>query len=487
MSTLDLIITHDTEDVYFPAESGRDIVIKNLADIYSTEGVPANFMLIARRATLLKERGREDVIAALKRHSVGVHTLSHDQPVAAVQAAGVDWDEGLEICRRMETEAYRTVARALDCKPVCLSSHHMYEAPQNYVVARELGLPYVYGWQVAPPLFNISRCCGTLNFPYEGPQTGPNDTYLPYFDGFDDALSNVPDFDAHLERFARHIDACLSARQPLLLIHPCHPVKTYSIDWIDHYLTPNGVTLTPEERQKRPGPGIRTPGEGELTLRNFRRLVQFIRHHPHLNVLSIPEATAKYGRPPAEISRLDLYAAAQRILALNEVVIEAQYTPAEVIMGFAEGLLSLARLGQLPDSLPRQDVFGPLEDPLIIPEAYGPLGWQSLLGLAAALIEKVGAAGHLPANLRLPGGEQIGLGSLYRALAEYYMLTCRDGRPPESVTLVRFDRQPRVGPAIGKQFLLLAESPLVVPNVNVDHRYRQAKLQTWALAPAWQA
>jgi hypothetical protein len=72
MSTLDLVITHDTEDVYTRAGAGMDGIIKDLADIYSGEGVPANFRLIARRAALLKQRGREDVIAAVKRRPVGV-------------------------------------------------------------------------------------------------------------------------------------------------------------------------------------------------------------------------------------------------------------------------------------------------------------------------------------------------------------------------------------------------------------------------------
>src|SRR5574341_1439675 len=117
MNTLDLIITFDTEDVYHPAQAGRDGVIKDLADILSDAGVPANFLFIARRAALLKQRGREDVIAAVKRHAVGVHTLSHAQPVAAVRAAGLDWAAGLEVCRQMEGEAFRIVAEALDCQP----------------------------------------------------------------------------------------------------------------------------------------------------------------------------------------------------------------------------------------------------------------------------------------------------------------------------------------------------------------------------------
>lgn len=99
MNTLDLIITFDTEDVYTPASAGMDDVPRRLADILYQEGLPANFMLVAQRARLLKERGRQDVIASLQRHSIGVHTLNAGQPYDAVEAAKHDWAGGLEVCR----------------------------------------------------------------------------------------------------------------------------------------------------------------------------------------------------------------------------------------------------------------------------------------------------------------------------------------------------------------------------------------------------
>jgi hypothetical protein len=223
----------------------------------------------------------------------------------------------------------------------------------------------------------------------------------------------------------------------------------------------------------------------ELALRNFRRLVQYIRGHSQLNVLSLPEATAKYGRLPAEIGRLDLLAAAQRVCALDEVAIEDRYSPAEVIMGFAEALLTFAREGHLPESLPRSEVLGPLEDPVIIPEERGKLGWQVVLDLAAELEAAAEAAGYLPANLPLASGARVGLGSIHRALAEAYLMTCQAGHPPEAVRLMPFDRQPKIGPAIGRRYAEVVESPLVTPNLNADRLYRMSKLQTWTLAPAW--
>ena len=460
-----------------------DDVPMRLAEIYSEEGITANFMVIAQRAQVLKDRGRADVIAALRQHCIGVHTRWDGQPYDAVEAASREWAEGLEAVRRMETEAYNIVAEAFDCQPVCLSAHAFNAAPQMHVVARELGLPFNYGYATLPPLYNISRYCGTLNFPY---YVAPTSIAMPYFEGFDDALSHEPDFLRQMERFERHIDACIAAKQPALLVHPCHPFKIYSLDWVDFYVSPNGVNIPPEEWPKRRQTGVRTRAQVELALRNFRRLAHYIRRHPHLNVLTIPEAAAKYGQVPPTIGRLDLYAAAQRACASQEVSLDEHFSPAEIVLAWAAALLSFARDGHLPESLPRDNnCLGPVDDPLITPEEPGQVGWQVLLGLADSLVGEAQATGHLPANLSLPGGSRAGLGSVYHLLARAYLATVQEGRPPVSLDLWRFDRQPRQGVAIGQQFAAVAESQLVQPNLDISRLYRLGKLQTWTVALAW--
>ena len=484
MSTMDIILCHDTEDVYTPAEAGMDSVPKRLAEIYSAEGIKANFMVIAQRAEVLKQRGRDDVIAAMREHCIGVHTRWDGQPYDAVAVLGLPWEDGLEAVRQLEREAYSIVASVFDTQPVCLSAHAFNAAPQMHVVARELGLPFNYGYAAAPPLYSLSRYCGNLNFPYFTDYTG---TTLPYFEGFDDVLSFEPAFTKHLELFDQHIDACLQAKQPVMLVHPCHPFKIYNLDWVDFYVSPNGKLIPPEEWPKRRGPGRRTPAQVELALRNFQRLAHYIARHPHLNVITIPEAVAKYGAVPASITRLDLFGAAQQACDSHEVSLDQRFSPAELVLAWAEALLAFAQSGHLPDAVARNnDCLGPLEDPLITPEPPRDVNWGAVLDAASALLSFASAKGHLPANLQV-AGSTAGLGSVYHLLARSYLSVCKDGTAPETLDLWRFDRQPRIGVSIGKQYADLAESQLVPPNLDVSSLYRQGKLQTWTLAPCWQA
>ncbi len=481
MSSLDLIITHDTEDVYTPAEEGMDRVPMALADILTEEGVPGHFIVVAERARVLKERGRTDVIAALRRQSIGVHTLYDGQPYDAVLAAGLDWAGGMEVCRRMHGEAHRTVTEIFDCQPVCLSAHACNAAPQQQAVAHELGVPYLYSYAAVPPLNSMSRYCGSLGITCFYARPGE---VMPYFSSFDDRLSDEPSFVEHLERFAQFIDKCIAQGQPVLLLHPCHPFKVYCLDWVDYYVSPDGANIPHEEWPRRRKPGIRSAAEVELALRNYRRLIRFIRHHPQLNVITIPEAAAKYGRVPAEIGRLDLLAAAQRVCALHEVALDQRFSPAELALAFAGALLAFARDARLPEAVSREnEILGPVEDPLFTPTEPGKLGWLALLELAEALKQAAAASGHLPANLTVRGG-RAGLGSVYHALAQAYLAVCQDGRPPDGVDLWRFDREPRIGPEVGDRFATLADSPVVEPNLNVSNLRRYGKLQTWTLAPA---
>ena len=484
MSSIDLIITFDTEDTYTPAEAGMDDVPKALAEILSEEGVPGHFIVIGDRARLLRDRGRDDVIAALKQHCIGVHTLHEAQPYEASLAADLDWDGGLDVVRRMEREAYRLVAEGFDCEPVCLSGHACNVAPQQAVVAREMGLPFLYSNAGVPPLNGLSRYCGTLNLPCFEPEAGQ---HIPYFDYFDDHLSDEPGFEQHLERFARFIDDCIAQGQPALLLHPCHPFKVYSLDWVDFYLSPNGQSIPSKEWPVRRRPGLRTKAQVELALRNFRRLAQFIAAHPRLNVVTIPQVVASYGRVPEAIGRLDLMAAAQRVCAAGEVAVGDPFTPAELALGFAAALLAYAQHGSLPESVAREsDVLGPTEDPLVTPEEPGAVGWPALLQVASDLTACAAVTGHLPANLTVRGG-RAGLGSIYHLLARAYLALCLDGREPEGLDLWRFPRQPQVGVAIGLRYTSLAESLLAAPNLEISNLYRHGKLQSWTLAPAAKA
>jgi hypothetical protein len=72
----------DTEDYILPQD---DDAAKRVAETLTSAGVRATFKIVGEKARVLEQRGRTDVIAALKKHEIGYHSNTHSgQPTIAV-------------------------------------------------------------------------------------------------------------------------------------------------------------------------------------------------------------------------------------------------------------------------------------------------------------------------------------------------------------------------------------------------------------------
>src|SRR5437667_12062682 len=71
---IDVILWFATEDYLLPAD---DDAAKRLAEMLSERNIRATFKLVGEKARVLEKRGRQDVIAALKKHDIGYHANFH--------------------------------------------------------------------------------------------------------------------------------------------------------------------------------------------------------------------------------------------------------------------------------------------------------------------------------------------------------------------------------------------------------------------------
>src|SRR6478736_10273384 len=99
-----VVLWFDTEDYVLPASD--DAALK-VADWLTAEGVPATFKVVGEKARTLEKRGRQDVIAALKKHEIGYHSNYHSvQPSPAMYLSNLGWDEGVAEFDRRERPGY---------------------------------------------------------------------------------------------------------------------------------------------------------------------------------------------------------------------------------------------------------------------------------------------------------------------------------------------------------------------------------------------
>ena len=196
---LDVALFLDVEDIFSPPEIGNDDSIKELATILSEEGLMATFLFIGDRALVLKDRNRQDVIDSLAPHEVGLHTRSARHPTGPEYVARKSWDEGVAESLKHEQEGAEIIRQVFGKPCAALSSHNVFDSPHAHRAAAILGLPYVYVYPSAPPLYNLSWYAGALGLPYESPTLNSR-PFLAYFEGFDDKYPDTEAFNADLSR-----------------------------------------------------------------------------------------------------------------------------------------------------------------------------------------------------------------------------------------------------------------------------------------------
>lgn len=473
---MDVLIVVGDQDTYHETE--HEVVSSPilLADILENEGITGLFVVHARRAEILAEQGRHDVIRAMRRHEIALHGRDL-HPVIPEIVEGLGWHDGVDALLAVEGAEIERLGRVFEVAPVCSSQHRNYAAPQIFGVARRLGLPYLFGYPAAPPLHSVSWYAGALNVPFNSPVPD----FLGFFPAvFDDVLDDDALFAELFGRLREHVRRSLEVGLPLLVVFVCHPERLYYSGPVEQWLYGNGVnhgqTSVPAGVERRQG-----ATEVARALVNFRRVVRWLRDTPGLEPITVRDVRRRYGAQSDTLARSDLAQQASRSRRERQIPIGETLSAVETLLGLAESIVVFAESGQIPEAVPRREVLGPFEPPPLAP-GTDTLPVASLLTLAAELLRLSEETGHLPASIQVEG-RVIGLGSSYGALAESYLTALR-GDTLSEITLGLWPRYPELATALGEQHRLCVEDPLVRPGLSTEVAALHARLQSWTLKPA---
>jgi hypothetical protein len=135
---LKVVLWFDAEDYILPED---DDATRRLAEMLTRLQVKATFKVVGEKARVLEQRGRTDVIDALKRHEIGYHSNTHSQqPTIAVYLQHAGWDDGRAEFERREAQGVRDVARIFGTMPVAYGQPGSGWAPQTYPALRAMGI-----------------------------------------------------------------------------------------------------------------------------------------------------------------------------------------------------------------------------------------------------------------------------------------------------------------------------------------------------------
>lgn len=128
----------DTEDYILPQS---DDAAKRLAEMLTRLGIKATFKVVGEKARVLEQRGRKDVIAALKKHEIGYHSNYHSiHPTPAEYLQNADWDEGVAEFYRRELPGVKDIQRIFGVMPSCYGQPGSSWGPQSHAALKQMGI-----------------------------------------------------------------------------------------------------------------------------------------------------------------------------------------------------------------------------------------------------------------------------------------------------------------------------------------------------------
>ena len=468
----------DTEDYVLPQS---DAAAKRLAEILTRLGVRATFKVVGEKARVLEERGRTDVIEALRAHEIGYHTNMHSQPpTVATYLQHAGWDDGIAEFLRREAQGAKDVERILGRPLTAYGQPGSSWAPQAYPALRTMGIPlyldeadhvglddqpFYYGG-----MLNVFRMRSTLA--------------RMDMRGGTSLEEGKAAFEAAADRVRAKGGGTVS-----VYYHPCEWVHARFWDAVNFS---DGANPPRGEWKK---PGVRPAAETEAAFADFERFIAFVKAQPGVRFVTASELVRLYqdralGR---EFTRDDLRAAARAVQGEQTFVRRDGYTlsVADMFSLLTQAAGAFTEQGALPASLRLHTLDGPAEvfTPAIggngAPGANdapsGSFPWEAFARATVDVARSADDTGRVASEVWI-GAESLSPSDYLAMLGAAVETLIVSGRPPAQVTR-------RTGTFTADRYVApdspdLWSWPIFPKGFQAPRIMELARLQAWTLKPA---
>lgn len=456
----------DVEDCSTPLS---DDVAKDMADILSDHGLAGNLMVVGDKARILERRGRHDVISALCRHEIGLHSDRHSRhPTVAEYLEDKGWRDGIEEAVEREGPGVEALRRVFRRSPSCWGQPGGSWGPQIHPAVDRLGIPAMVYPATCTPSSDVHWYGGALTFGYRHA-----------LKGFDTLYSDDEQFQRHFEAFQVKVDEHLHLGLPWIGLFLGHPIYVRAYEFGDVLNLRDGSETPPERWQQPP---LRSDAAYGTALKNLAVLAEYVAVHPRLQVATVGTLAKELGRSAERIDLDSLrdYAAAAR--ASQDIQTDdPRLSPAQAVGVLARAILAFAD-GAQPKSFPCPHIDGPVAMP-VQDEAQSTVPWGTFRTACAWVSQFMERTGHLPAQVEL-NGVNVGIGSFYRAACESFDVLAR-GQVLSQVTLPPGLQVPAIAEPIARRTERGYRGWVIhKPDLDTTNLLELTRLQTWTLKPA---
>ncbi len=467
----------DTEDYVLPQS---DDAAKRLAEILTKLGVRATFKIVGEKARVLEQRGRTDVIEALRAHEIGYHTDMHSRPptpATYLQHAG--WEDGIAEFLRREAAGAKDVERILGRPLTAYGQPGSSWAPQAYPALRRMGIPLYLD---------------------EADHVGLDDQ--PFYYG---GMLNVFRMRSTLARMELRGGTSLEEGKAAFLAaadrvrakgggtvsvyyHPCEWVHQRFWDAVNFSDGAN----PPREGWKKPG--VRPSAETGQAFADFERFIAFVKAQPGVRFVTASELVQLYADRAlgGDFTRDDLAVVARAVQGEQTFLRRDGYSlsVADMFSLLVQALAAYSKEGALPSSLRLRVLDGPAE--AFTPASAGGQGprggagadrfaWEAFARATEQVARFVDEEGRVPAEVWI-GARNVSPSDYLAMLGTTVESLLATGRPPEEVAH-------RAATFIADRYVSadtpdLWSWPIFPKGFHAPHIMQLARLQAWTLKPA---
>ncbi len=448
------VLCFDVEDLIEPA---TDDAVLWMAEMLTEHGLTGTFNVVGEKARLWEQRGRQDVIEALKRHHISFHSTWHSvHPTTVEICLDKDFREGMEALWEWDRQGWIDTERIIGRPLIGWARTGNSWAPQISGLMGRMGRAYMYS-QVGLPGHPVCWFAGGLNYFPTAPFTGFDCTF------YDNRL-----MDDAIDHLKKGLDGfCAGARPSAdwVTFFMCHPTRTVSTDFWDAVNFTAGAN--PPREEWKPAP-LHPPELTPVIKGNFRRLCELIAADDRLEVIGWGELIQRHDGQTPFVTHADLKEIAIRIEQEQRVLFTDRLSAAEILMALCEA--ATTPKGRYP----RHFVYGPLS----MPPGSGVATLNSAeVRVAAAGVLAAAKSGYLPPAVRV-GGQKVGIGAYMVALAGAML-----GLEP--VTAPSAARYPAEAEAVAQEVARTLPEWCIHPlDMDLSKILEQTRLQCWTLKPA---
>jgi hypothetical protein len=467
------LLYFDVEDSISPPGAGCDDIVLAIAEELSRRGIKGSFHVIGDKARSLEARGRNDVIRAVTAHDVSSH-FDHGSvhPNTVESVATADWDSGVEVTIQNEGPGFADIERIFG-RCGGLTCHGGSYAPQIVHGAGRLGKPY-YGVPFELPGHPVFRFCGNLVFSMVGLviDEKADSSRCPGYIEAD--LGSRLRFGRALREVAPAASDCARQRD-FAAFFGCHPHRLLMSQFAcENYF---GGMNAAEPRPPTPWPRRRQA----RIWRDFLRYLDVLAELDEVEFLGLSDLALRFGGSAQRVTRVHLRRYVDRVQDSAAPPLDSHFSPAELLVAIAEGLLHSEAGRGLPEELETRDTLGPLCAPAREEARHLRVDHATAMELARSLV--AGARrGALPARVAV-GDREFSPSSALAVLACYWSKRDRD-KDAIAVDVAIPEPCPDMAGDWAARTEKLREWPVLASDLDFGRIVEHTRLQTWSAKPA---